>query len=513
MNNSSGENAAFSYTDALSKVAWGGTFLLIGMALSKLFGFIKQLIIIRGLSPEEYGLITLGLSILIVSANIGNLGLFQSAQRYIAYYSSQNDRAKVKGSIYSSLRIATISGIAIMGGVLLCSQPLSSLFSKPELENILWLFAPIIPIYLLSILFTSFFLGLHRPDVYVWISDIFFGITSIGLILLFLAIKHSLYSPVWALSISFLLCFVLFLFAFIKIVSPKLRGVDMKPMGKELLRFGMPLFLNSILALIMSNIDTLMIGYFLPSEDVGFYNSAFLLMQFIPIFLFSFSIVYMPIATNLLASGNIDQINNLYQSVTKWLFVLTLPLFLTFSFFSRNILTLFYGSQYSAAGLALLILSAAEFVHTFLGPNDYSLIALGKTKIIFLGSLLAVIINIVLNSLLIPRIGINGAALATGLSLVVVNLVNSLYLYLKYRIHPFSKKYLVPVIALGFISLLLFFPLKYLVDYSSWFVLVCYPFFLIIGVFIIFLTKSVSDDDRLIWRVITTRFFPRKSTR
>jgi O-antigen/teichoic acid export membrane protein len=50
--------------------------------------------------------------------------------------------------------------------------------------------------------------------------------------------------------------------------------------------------------------------------------------------------------------------------------------------------------------------------------------------------------NAVLNVLLIPRLGIVGAALATGISLVVVNLLKTAQVYHEFRIHPYSWDYL-----------------------------------------------------------------------
>ena len=91
---------------------------------------------------------------------------------------------------------------------------------------------------------------------------------------------------------------------------------------------------------------------------------------------------------------------------------------------------------------------------SLLGPNGATLIALGHSRFIFGATLATAIMNIILNILLIPPLGIIGAAIASVVSITVVNLIRSLRLYQLSRVQPLSKNLLKPVaisIALAFL--------------------------------------------------------------
>ena len=157
---------------AISIVAKGSALLLLGQILSKFLGFLRQLIIIRMLSPELYGLITIGFTILNVSVILGSLGLDQGAQRYIAFFYTKNELPKVKGTIYSSARIAAASALTLMSLIMIFSRQISNFFSKPELMNVLLIVGPAIPLSIGISMIASYFLGFHKPLIRVGLVEI-----------------------------------------------------------------------------------------------------------------------------------------------------------------------------------------------------------------------------------------------------------------------------------------------------------------------------------------------------
>lgn len=486
------QNDKLQYHQALINIAKGGAILFVGGSITRIIGFLRQFITIRMLSPYEYGMIMLGLTCLTIGSYLSYLGMEQGAQRYIAYHHARNELSDVRGAIFSSARIVGVVASLITIITISLSGPLSSLFSKPDLKEIIVMYGIMIPFSVGTGMIVAYLLGFGRPDVVVRIKDIYFGIFSVTFLYIALLVDRNMYSALVSLTISYILLFIISLRAYKKYISRQLKEEVPKKLGKPLVLFSLPLYFTVITSLIMGNIDTLMIGYFMPAENVGYYNAAFLLMQLIPIFLNPLGIIFMPIATSLIAKGDDRHIKDLYRVVTKWLFIFTLPLFLTFFLFSSSVLNVFFGKPYSLASVALMVLCASEFIHTFLGPNNHALIAYGKTKVLMISSITATLVNILLNTILIPRMGINGAAIATGISLAISNLIDSTYLYIKYRVHPFGREYLIPVVFLLASSACLYFPLSKLVSLSGWFSLLCYPALLLIGILLVFITRSYS---------------------
>jgi O-antigen/teichoic acid export membrane protein len=491
---------------ALLKVAKGGALIFLGMILARILGFLRQLIVIRMLSPADYGLFALGLTIVNVLVSVGSLGLYLGAQRFIANYMEKEDYPKVKGTIQSSIWITTAVGVLFMVLAMVFANSLAGFFAKPQLKSLLLIMAPTIPFQIVGMILTASFLGLHNPSPKVAIEDIGFGVVSVIAVYISLVIARSLYSPAIAISVSFILMFLASIYVFRSRFPLNLKNIKASPIAKQLLYFSLPLFLTSALYVAIGNTDTIVVGHFMASEQVGFYNAAFLLITAIPLFLGAVSIIYLPVATSLRAKKAHAESLRLYQSSTRWPFILSLPLFLTFFLFPAQTLSLLFGIKYTTAATALWILSLGSFINILLGPNGYALVAYGETRMVLYCSLAAAAIDVVLCLLLVPRIGISGAAIATATALGFSSILYSFLLWVRHKLHPFDRKYVLTILFLFAIGVALYYPLRAAIDRAHWLVLLIYPLFLIAGLLFIVLTRSISEEDRLLWRVVRDRF-------
>jgi len=155
-------------------------------------------------------------------------------------------------------------------------------------------------------------------------------------------------------------------------------------LGKELILFSIPPLLAGILAFVMTWADTLMLGYYKSSEIVGLYNAASPIAKLLPIFLGSASFLYVPIASQFYAQGKVKEMGRVYQILTKWVFLLILPIFSVMFLFPEATIGFFFGAKYVSAAPALRILSLGFMFHTFLGLNGLSLVIIGRPKLEFL---------------------------------------------------------------------------------------------------------------------------------
>lgn len=286
---------------ALLRVVKGSFLIFLGMLLARVSGFLRQFLVIRMLSPADYGLFALGLTIVTVIVSVGSLGLYQGVQRFIAYFMEKEDYAEVKGTIQASIWITTAVGILFMVLVIVFANSLAVFFAKPQLKSLLIIVAPTIPFQIVGMILTASFLGLHNPAPKVVIEDIGFGLISVIAIYVSLVIARSLYSPAIAISLSFLLVFLASIYIFKSRFPLDLKNIKASPIARQLLYFSLPLFLTSALYVVIGNADTIVVAHYMSSEQVGFYNAAFLLMTTIPIFLSAVSIIYLPVATSLRA--------------------------------------------------------------------------------------------------------------------------------------------------------------------------------------------------------------------
>lgn len=180
-----------------------------------------------------------------------------------------------------------------------------------------------------------------------------------------------------------------------------------------------------------------MLSYFRTSYEVGIYNAAYPLAVSISLILAAFGYLYLPLASRYdIAEEN--SVGRIYEVTTKWLFIAVFPMFLTMVAFPSELISLIFGSRYSAGGTALTILSVGFFINAAVGRNRETLEALGATNFVLIANSVAFVLNIGLNYLLIPTFGIQGAAIASASSYIGLNFIVFLLLQSKFNISPFT---------------------------------------------------------------------------
>lgn len=491
------------YFGSVKLVLKGGFIIFLGSIISRLAGFFRQFIIIRMLSPDQYGLFALGIAFLNSIVAIGGLGHYIGAQRFIAFHNARQEYSQVRGTIIAAIRVILISGMSIFVLLFTFSGNVADFFNKPDFKIPLMILCSLIPVSMLNQIFISLFYGFKRAVLAETINSFAFSVASIIFIMTGLLIKRELVYAIIGFSVSYLLVLILAASIFWSKIWKNLKEYKPTYLGCRLFQFSLPLFFASVSFVILNQTDTLMLGYFATSKNIGLYNAAFILSAFIAVFLNSLGTMFMPVLTGLVATECREEAKNLYQTVTRWLFLLTLPLLLTFFLFPSKVLSTVFTGPYSQASLCLSILSLSEFLNTFLGPNSQALTAFGETKLLLVSWSTAAVSNIIMNYFFIQKWGINGAAIATGISLAILNFINSTFLYMKHKIHPFGRKYVVPVLFCFGAAAFLYFPLRLLVERSSLFILICYPLFLVVGIGFTLLTHSVSEEDLLVYRAFT----------
>jgi len=159
------------------------------------------------------------------------------------------------------------------------------------------------------------------------------------------------------------------------------------------------------------------------------------------------------------------------------------------------VLSFLFGASYAPAAAALRILSLGFIVNNFLGPNESSLIALGKARFMMWTTLATAALNIGLNIVLIPPFGIVGAAIAFVASVTSINLVRCGKLYSLSKAQPLSRNLLKPTL----VSLVLVFLFQFIfgnfVTVTWWMLPLLFVLYYIIYGLAILLTRSFDRED------------------
>jgi O-antigen/teichoic acid export membrane protein len=162
-----------------------------------------------------------------------------------------------------------------------------------------------------------------------------------------------------------------------------------------------------------------------------------------------FMLIFLPLITRNYASKRTSTIKELSQQVGKWIFVINLPLFILLLLFPGSAINILFGSAYLAAVPALRLLSIGIFVQSIFVVPTYLISMIGKSKISLINIVLATILNVILNSILIPlpkvwfldnSNGLIGAATATIISIIFLSTLFMFQTYYYLSIIPFRRK-------------------------------------------------------------------------
>jgi O-antigen/teichoic acid export membrane protein len=110
-------------------------------------------------------------------------------------------------------------------------------------------------------------------------------------------------------------------------------------------------------------------------------------------------------------------------------------------------------------------------------------------------TLIAAIVNVLLNIILIPPLGIVGAAVASAVSLILAGIILSLKLYLSWHIQPLSKNLLKPLIASIALALLFRFTIGSFIDVTLWMLPLLFILYYVIYGVVTVLTRSFDQED------------------
>jgi O-antigen/teichoic acid export membrane protein len=188
---------------------------------------------------------------------------------------------------------------------------------------------------------------------------------------------------------------------------------------RSLSTFSFWLFLTSSGMLVFSYADTIMIGYFLNNKDVGVYRVA---LQFTSLAAFTTTALQStlwPKVSRWSKTGNLELIEKSLSRACCYSLVLAIPVVAGGIILGDKLLYFFYGEDFTSGYKALIILLIVQVINIFQFFFTTYLGAMNYQKDAFKVTIMAVMANITLNFLLIPVMGITGAALATLITMMI----------------------------------------------------------------------------------------------
>lgn len=480
----------------------------IGSLVGSIAGYLSQFILARNLKADHLGLFFLGLGIFRIAEKIAELGLPNGLMRYAAIFQGSNDEERLKGAILLCVRMAALGGIATGTMLYFISEIISiRVFHKPDLGPVLMWFAFMIPFSTITTIFVFAIQGLKIIRYKVYVREFFEPLSKVLLISLFMTCGLGLDGVLLAYIVPTILGSLL-AFSYLKKVFPKIGDRRLQPLfeSRKMLDYSWPFTFIYFSGILLLWVDIFFVGYFRSSQEVGVYSVAQKTALWGGIIIASFNSIFAPIVSELYHQKEWELLNHLLKMVTKWIFILAYPVYLVAIFFAQSILAIF-GSPFVSGANALIILSIGFLIHSGTGPVGLLMTMTGRTKLQLINVIGALILDVFLHFILIPKYGIVGAALGTAISLVLLNAVNVVEAFVLLGVLPFHID-LLKSLFVGTLSFLTFF------YFVTSLLQIENALFLCVGIFLFFLVYLVVNfwasgaEDRLVLAHLSNRLIP-----
>lgn len=419
-----------------------------GTILTAAAGYFFKIYLARALGAEALGLYALGMTIVGFLGIFDTLGLPTTAARFVAAYSAKGETSKLIEFLRSGL-VLLVGLNALLGIVILIVGPwlATHFYHSPQLGRYFWAFAAIMALGVLNV-FLGQVMGGYKDVARRTLVTHFIGTPmNIAVAVLLISLGFGLGGYLLAQVIAATLVLGLLCF-FVWRMTPGLRSKEIGRHSvwpvrfeRHVLSFSAAAAGMTALQFAFAQADVVVLGHYVSAGQVGIYAVAMALVGFVPTALDSVNQIFSPIISELHTAENRGLLQQLYSTLTKWIVVLTFPLALTLVFFARELMSIF-GPAFKLGAGVLVLGTIGQLFNCAVGSVGYLLLMSGnQTQLIRIQATTAALL-IALNFLLIPRMGIMGAAVAVMTTTIMTNCWGLISVRCLLKIFPYHAGYL-----------------------------------------------------------------------
>lgn len=415
---------------------------IVGTGLS----FLLAVVLARTLGSEGYGTYSFALSLLFflsipLQAGFPNLVVRETARAHL-----QNDWSIIKGLWLWVVRHILIYCF-ILGALFILLKFADIYWLSSERDEVFSVGLVLIPCTVLLVIQSALIRGLGRVVIGIIPDGIIRpGLTLLAITLSLLWLSSEQITPRYAMTAyvaSLTIAFMISVAIIWAVTPPAMR--DMRQRRFDVVnwrRAVYPLTVVGGLQLMYSYSDVIILGLFRSDAEVGGYRAAGQLGMLVIFGLSAINQMLHPHFSKIYANGDMEKLQKLVTASSLGIFLLALLPGSILIFAGEFALKLAFGEAYIGGALALAILSLGQLVNATFGSVGALLNMTGHETDAMRGMLYSLVVNLILAFLLIPPFGIEGAALATAISLIVWNVILRFYVQKRLKIESIGFLYI-----------------------------------------------------------------------
>ena len=400
--------------------------------------FLFTMFLTNYYSAELVGKYDFVRSTIMILSGVSLIGTNQAIIYYSGFLKSKNSLESIKNIYVKMLMMTTaLCLLFILGYAMLPEEFINELFNKQEAHSLILKSIAALFFYTTTMLNIDTLRALNKTIS----SELYRNIFRYTPIFIFSIILYYTQNQEWLIE-AFLASFLLLSLTtliqvgllFKKLNLPKNNDYNFS--YHQIFARSYPMALSAIAYFIMQSVDIIILTAYEGFESIAYYSVAVKLATVTALALMSVNIVVAPKIAEIYSTNDFDKLNKLINDSARIIFIISVPVLIILFVFSDFMLGLF-GENYVLAREALLLLLGGQFFSSLCGPGAVYLNMTGKQKKLNTILILGLGINVILNLALIPAYGIEGAAVATLISMIFWNSLIVAVIYSTDRIKIF----------------------------------------------------------------------------
>jgi O-antigen/teichoic acid export membrane protein len=394
----------------------GFVFNYAGMVGTALFKFLLMIVLVRILPVSDYGLYSLLMSIATTALLLGSFGVGSIWERYIPEYLEKSNFYILKRLVKLGILVKLLAGAVITAVFLVFGNGISLFLNAPGLAPFLPLLG-IIVVFFMQVDSFQYLLDSLLEQRYKSLSNLLAFGTYFVLSYILLKMGFGLNGVLWAFLLNNVMIFLFALRkAYSSVLSKEAAGERENISGK-VKNYGSNMYISSVGNIILStSLDNFLISFFLGSVAVGLYSFGYMIIE--GLFVFGPAVIAAPVIlpivirkyTKTKDTGYLARSFCIYNKMVAFF---SIPTAVGVLLLVDKAIIFIFQQEYLASIPVMFFYTIVFLIWTFGWPINVLLKALEMSKVVR-NSRVFIAYNFVAAILLIPVLGILGAALATG---------------------------------------------------------------------------------------------------
>ncbi|NOY26662.1 MAG: flippase [Oligoflexia bacterium] len=405
--------------DAAS-IAGGSAIVMAGGVTERGLRFMVNWLLARTLGTTAFGVYSFVQSVIPTLISFSALGADAGMVLFGARYRQSGELGRLKGTLRTCLWMAAIGG-AVFGMLLWWTGGHLAVSADRQVAvSALMIGAPSVFFGTLLAVLVGGLVAAKDMRGQAVVNQIGLPLLILLTVSVPLAMDFGVTGALWALAVAYALAVVLGIRVFWRRYGALLRDHAVVAVTEPaaLLRYSLPQSLARSLYQANMRIDIVMLTALAALSDVGVYKIAAMVAQLGTLPVMASTTMFGPVVSELVYSQQIERLDALLRVVTRWMVVITAPVCLVLMLVPELFLTIF-DAEYASGGRALAVLMLGQAVYAVCSPTGNLVTMGGYSGTNLINGLVSVAVNVALNWFLIPRMGLEGAALASTISVTI----------------------------------------------------------------------------------------------